>query len=396
MRRRVLLAAVAVGLLIGGALLRGPIGAPPPWSEEEKVLLRSLWIGSLPPPPADPSNAVADDPAAARLGERLFFDTRLSATGAVSCATCHQPALGYTDGAPRARGIGMTRRHTPGIAAASYSPWLYWDGRKSSVWAQALAPLEDPVEHGAHRTSLARLMVEDDAYRNAVEAIFGSLPDPTDPEGATRLFVHIGKALAAYQRLIRLPETRFDHYVAAVLSDDPDVANEIFDQDEVRGLRLFVGPGQCIQCHNGPLLTNHEFHNTGVLSAPGQQPDRGRIDGWRQLVDDPFNCLGAYHDDPAPACEELHFARSGPELLGAMRTPSLRNVGRTAPYMHAGQIVTLTDVIRHYDEAPAAMIGHNEIKPLRLGRRQRAYLEAFLHTLDGPPDQPFADPRDAR
>jgi cytochrome c peroxidase len=393
--RRALLAAVLAGLFTGGAWLTGPIGAPPQWSEDEKVLLRSLWLGSLPPPPPDRSNAVADDPAAARLGGRLFFDARLSATGAVSCATCHQPALGFTDGAPTARGIGTTRRHTPGIAAAAYSPWLFWDGRKSSLWAQALAPLEDPLEHGGHRDSLARLVVEDDVYRGAFEAVFGIVPDPGDPEGATRLFVHIGKALAAYQRLIRFPETRFDRYVAAVLAGDA-LAEEILVPDEVRGLRLFIGSGQCIQCHNGPLLTNHEFHNTGVLSAPGQQPDRGRIDGWRQLRDDPFNCIGAYSDDPAAACDELHFARSGPELLGAMRTPSLRNVGRTPPYMHAGQIASLTDVIRHYDEAPAAMIGHNEIKPLRLGRRQRAQLEAFLIALDGPPVQPFAEPGGTR
>jgi cytochrome c peroxidase len=389
--RALLLSCLAAGLIGGAVWYLSAPGDPAPWSEAETALLRSLWLGSLPPLPPDPSNRVADDPAAARLGERLFFDARLSANGEVSCATCHQPARGFTDGLAKGRGLGVTRRHTPGIAGSAYSPWLYWDGRKTSLWAQALAPLEDPLEHGGLRSDLVRLVVEDDAYSQALEDVFGPLPSISDPEGITTLFVWLGKAIAAYERLIRYPESRFDRYVDAVLRGDGEAA-EILDPAEIRGLKVFIGAGQCIQCHNGPLLTNHEFHNTGVLSAPGAVPDRGRIDGWRAAATDPFNCLGPYSDDPQPACDELRFARTGPELLGAFRTPTLRNVAQTAPYMHAGQIATLREVIRHYDRAPPAMIGHNEAKPLRLGPRQRADLEAFLHTLDGAPPLPELPP----
>jgi cytochrome c peroxidase len=387
-RRTLRAGCIAAALLAAAGWLLKPPGQPAPWTAAEIELLRSLWIGSLPPLPPDPSNAVADDPAAARLGERLFFDTRLSANGEVSCATCHRPDLGFTDGLPKGRGIGEAGRHTMGIAGSAYSPWLYWDGRKDSLWAQALTPLEHPREHGGHRDDFARLIATDDYYRSAFAAIFGALPDLDDADGPTALLVRLGKAIAAYERLIQFPVTRFDRYIEAVLAADLTLQQQTFEPSEVRGLSVFIDAGQCIQCHNGPLLTNHEFHNTGVLSAPGEPPDRGRIDGWRALEADPFSCQGPYSDDETPACEELRFARSGMEVLGALRTPTLRNVAQTAPYMHGGQIATLEAVIRHYDRAPPAMIGHNEIEPLRLSARQRADLEAFLHTLTGAPPVP--------
>ena len=132
-------------------------------------------------------------------------------------------------------------------------------------------------------------------------------------------------------------------------------------------------------------MTNHEFHNTGVLAAPGDLPDRGRIDGVRELLDHEFNCLGEFSDDPERNCPELTFVRTGPELLGATRTPTLRNLARTNPYMHKGQIVALADVLEHYNTAPDAMIGHNESKPLGLSRPELRRLEAFLMTLSAPP-----------
>lgn len=384
----------AIRLLIGSLVGAAVVGAaawqlaphePPPWSDAERAVLRSLSLASLPPLPADAANAVADQPAAALLGQRLFFDPRLSGNGAVSCATCHQPALGFTDGLPQGQGIGTANRHTPSILGSAYSPWLYWDGRKNSLWSQALAPLEDPQEHGGHRDDHARLISDDDHYRASYEQIFGPLPDLTQPHASTAVFVNIGKALGAFQRRIQIPNTRFDDYVASVLGEPAAKQQQAFSNDEIRGLRLFIGKAQCVQCHNGPLLSNHEFHNTGVLAAPGQLPDRGRIDGWRQLEADPFNCFSDYSDDPQPVCAEQRFARSGAELLGAFRTPSLRNVAQTAPYMHRGQLATLGEVIAHYDRAPPAMIGHNEIKALKLSRRERAQLEAFLHTLTGMP-----------
>jgi cytochrome c peroxidase len=123
-----------------------------------------------------------------------------------------------------------------------------------------------------------------------------------------------------------------------------------------------------------------------MLPLPGELPDRGRIDGVRKALIDPFNCQGEFSDDPRHECPELRFARTGAELLGAMRTPSLRSLPLTAPFMHKGQLATLRKVIEHYNLAAPALIGHNEAKPLRLSRREIAELEAFLISLSAPAD----------
>jgi cytochrome c peroxidase len=384
---------------------------PAAWTDAEVEFLRTLWIGNLPPVPPSPSNAVADDPHAADFGRRLFFDPRLSGNGAVSCATCHQPGRAFTDGLPKGRAIGESARNTRSIVAAAYSPWQYWDGRKDSLWSQALAPLEDPREHGGTRMQYARLIAETPQYRSDYEALFGPLPDFSDstrfPASATPVgrpqhaaawqamtavdrrhvdtaFANIGKSLAAYERQLVPGSTRFDRYALAAIEGDTEVQNSTFARDEVRGLRLFVGKARCVECHNGPLFTNNEFHNTGILSPPGEVPDRGRIGGLRIALNDPFNCSGNFSDDPQRHCAELSFARSGIELLGAMRTPTLRNVAQTPPFMHKGQLATLAEVLEHYNLAPLAMIGHNEAEPLGLSRRELADLEAFLNTLSGP------------
>jgi cytochrome c peroxidase len=378
------------------------------------ALLQSLWIESLPPPPPDPSNRVADDPRAADLGQRLFFDPRLSGNGAIACATCHQPARHFTDGLARSRAIGTTRRNAPSLIGAAFSPWQYWDGRKDSLWSQALSPLEDPNEHGGNRMQYARLVTDDPVYRPAYEALFGTLPDlsdgsrfpaaagpvadpalnsawqgmaPGDRDLINRIFANLGKAIAAYERLLVPGPSRFDAYVAAVLAGTAQ--NEHLTAAEVRGLRLFLDEAQCLRCHNGPLFTNNEFHNTGVISAPGQIPDKGRIAGVREVTADPFNCLGPYSDAAEDDCAELRFARGDAELLGAVRTPSLRNLDGTAPFMHAGQLASLADALNHYNDAPEAMIGHNEAEPLGLSRRQLRDLEAFLLTLTGAPATPL-------
>ena len=122
-----------------------------------------------------------------------------------------------------------------------------------------------------------------------------------------------------------------------------------------------------------------------MLTSPGETPDRGRIVGVRKVKADPFNCLGVYSDDPDHACPELEYARTGAELIGTLRTPSLRNLAQTAPYGHRGQQESLADVLRQYNESPLAMIGHKEAEfPLGLGRRELRWLEAFLLSLDAP------------
>lgn len=358
----------------------------PAWTVAEIVMLHSLTLESLPPLPPDPSNAVADDAKAAEFGKQLFFDARLSATGGISCATCHQPGRHFTDGLRVAQALGMSKRNTPSIVGTAYSPWLYWDGRRDSQWAQALSPLEDPNEHGSSRHHVVDVIAADDTYRQTYESLFGQLGEvPGSSEAALNAaFANVGKAMAAFERTLMPKASRFDEYVSALANGKQDDLSALFSHDELQGLRLFIGEGNCIQCHNGPLLTNNEFHNTGVLSSPGELPDKGRATGVREVLADPFNCLGEYSDDPEQRCPELSFVRSGPELVGAFRTPSLRNVANTAPYMHKGQVASLIDVLEHYNQAPDAMIGHNEAKPLKFNARKLRQLEAFLRTLTAP------------
>ena len=395
---------LAAGLAIAALLawLLFPMPLPERWSESEAALIASLSLGSLPPLPADPGNAVADDERAATLGHRLFFDPRLSANGAVSCATCHRPELDFSDGLPIAVGVGIGQRNTPGLIGLAHSPWFYWDGRRDSQWAQALAPLETHFEQGAGRDAVVRLLATDAAYRPMYAEIFGDLPDPAQipqqppqqppqqaPQSASPLidtaFANAGKSLAAYQRKLLPGRTRFDDYADAVSRNGRRAQQELLSRDEIAGLGLFIGKAQCVNCHNGPLFTNHDFHNTGILSAPGQLPSMGRFEGVRKARVDPFNCLGAFSDAEPGQCAELRFARDDNELAGAHKTPGLRGVARTAPYMHTGQFSSLAEVLRHYNEAPVAMLGHNEAKPLRLSRRELRQLEAFLGSLAAPP-----------
>jgi cytochrome c peroxidase len=373
------LAAIAIGVLIS-------LQKPSTWSEAEVSVLKSLWLESLPDLPADPSNAVADNPSAADFGRQLFFDSRLSANGGISCATCHQIERRFTDGLQKGQAIGTTDRNTPSIVGSAYSPWQFWDGRRDSQWAQALAPLEDANEHGTNRTDVVRFVTADAEYRPIYESLFGELPDALfgNADLLNTAFANIGKSIAAFERTLVPTPSRFDDYVAALVNDDEKIEEQLLNDDELAGLRLFIGDANCTQCHNGPLLTNHEFHNTGVISFPGDVPDKARVAGVQEVLANEFNCLGPYSDDPARQCAELQFARTGIELIGAIKTPSLRNIDGTAPFMHKGQLATLAAVLNHYNEAPDAMIGHNEAKPLGLSRRELRQIEVFLLTLAAP------------
>ena len=377
----VAIAAAVVALVYEGWQRFAP---PAAWSDEEKSQLASLWLGNLPPLPPDPTNAVAENAEAAAFGHQLFFDARLSANGMISCSTCHQPIRHFTDGLPKAVAIGQSKRNTPSIVGTAYSPWLYWDGRKDSQWAQALAPLEDPQEHGSSRLHVLSIIASVAGYRKTYQDLFGPPPDLLVQEEIDRAFANIGKSIAAYERMLLPGESRFDRYVKHVLDGGDHLQQDILSKEEIRGLRLFIGDARCTECHNGPLLTNNEFHNTGLLSAPGETPDRGRISGVRDVMSDPFNCLGAFSDDPNPSCPELRYRRTGVELIGATRTPSLRNLNNTAPFQRKGQIETLAAVLEHYNDAPLAMIGHNEATQLNLRAWELRALEAFLGSLSAP------------
>jgi cytochrome c peroxidase len=354
------------------------------WTPAELATLQSLWIEKLPPAPKSPSNRVADNPEAAKLGHYLFFDTRLSKNGNVACATCHQPDLYFTDGLPTGQGLRVGDRNTQTIVGAAYSPWFFWDGRKDSLWSQALAPLENPLEHGGNRFQYATLLSLDTQYRQLYETVFGPFPDLSSTDKVNEIFVNVGKAIAAYERLMIPKASRYDNYVEALVNPN-QVADELLTRQETEGLRLFIGKAQCINCHNGPLFTNNAFHNTGILPASGSAPGVGRAGAIEKVQQDPFNCLGQFSDDQT-ACDELLYLRIGDDNIGAHKTPSLRALNKTEPYMHAGQIATLREVLEHYNEASPAIMGHNEALPLKLSQDELEQLEAFLLALQAPID----------
>ncbi len=377
------------------------------WTSDEVAKLRNLWIGSLPPLPPDPSNKYADDPRAAAFGHSLFFDKRFSSNGKVACATCHQPDKLFQDGLPQAKGVGTTPRRAMTIVGTAYSPWFFWDGRKDSQWAQALGPMENAKEHGGNRTLYAHLIAQN--YRAEYESLFGPLPDLSqlppsagpvddpvaraawdgmkaqDREAVTRVYANMGKAIAAYDRKLMPGPSRFDAYVQAVLNNDTSTLQSTLSPDEVAGLRIFIGKGECTKCHNGPLFTNNDFHNTGVPAAPANPQDTGRALGAKQVRADEFNCLSRYSDAKPEQCAELRFMiADGEKLLGEFKPPSLRNVAERGPYMNAGQFQTLDEVLAFYNRAPEAPVGHTELNPLNLSQTEMAQLIAFLKTLSGP------------
>jgi cytochrome c peroxidase len=410
MSRIILFLAAAAVVATGSTWLYA--AAPQTWSSEEREMLKSLSLSRLEPLAPDPSNRVGDDPAAARLGRRLFFDAALSANGKVSCATCHLPTRDFQDDTPLAHGVGTTGRRTMPIAGTAHSPWMFWDGRRDSQWAQALGPLESAVEHGGDRTQYAQYVGH--AYRADYQAVFGDLPDLTAlpphagpngdslvqsewarlpaarQEAISQVYANIGKAIAAFERRITHTPTRFDRYVDAELADAPHNAADSLSSDERAGLKLFIGKANCVNCHNGPRLTDDHFHNTGVpISALVAMVDSGRTTGVRDVRGNEFNCLGRYSDAKPQQCAELRFAvTQGHELTRAFKTPSLRNVAERAPFMHAGQLRTLGEVIDHYARAPKAPFGTSELKPVRLSPAERAQLEAFLRTLSSPASVP--------
>jgi cytochrome c peroxidase len=371
----VALALVLVITMVSAAAPRGDR-----WTTEEVGLLSSLSLRELGPPPADPTNRVADDPRAAEFGRKVFFDTRFSANGQVSCATCHIPEKEFQDGTPLATGVGVTNRRTMPIASMAHSPFLFWDGRKDSLWAQALGPLESPVEHGGSREQYAAVIAAH--YRSDYEAIFGMMPALSTRDAATAVFVNMGKAIAAYERTIDYAPSRFDRYADA-LQDTGRAPEGVLSADEVAGLRLFIGKASCTNCHNGPLLTNNEFHNTGVPARAGLPADSGRLAGADAVLRDEFNCRSRWSDDRSK-CAELDFLVTGDHVLErAFKVPSLRNVADRAPYMHAGQFNTLSEVVDHYNRGPQAPAGHSELEPLRLSTQERRQIEAFLRSLSG-------------
>lgn len=375
-----------------------------PWTPSEWSLIQSLSLENL-PAATDSSNRYLNNPQAIQLGSELFFDKRLSANGQVSCASCHQPEKFFSDGLTTAQAIGSGTRNTPSLLGAAWNQWFFWDGRKDSLWSQALAPLEDPKEHNIARTDLAKLVLIDADYREKYQALFGSPPPLADiqawpvdarPSGSIEQmktwkalsdqqrkaidtsFANLGKSIAAYVSTLKPVSTRFDQYVSEVKAGKN---THILNNTELAGLRLFIDPKQqCLNCHSGPLFTNQSFHSIGT-GEMGK--DTGRAAIIDQVRFDRFNCLGDFSDAPKESCTKLQYMqRNRHQLIGAYKTPSLRNVGNTAPYFHNGSKLSLADVLDHYMNSKDIQAGRADLKPISLTSTEKTALLAFLQTLN--------------
>jgi cytochrome c peroxidase len=269
------------------------------------------------------------------LGAALFSDPRLSRDGDRSCASCHQPDKGYSDGLPKARGRDGTslKRNTPHLYNLSPATSFYWDGREPTLESQARVPLHAANELAAEPSQLlARLSADLDLRRQFAAAF----PNESEMSEPTLL-----SALAAYEKSLISPETAFDAWVAG---DDDALAEQ-----EKRGFRIFVGKGGCVACHGGWRMTDDGFHDIGLET---DDPGRSAIPG-------------------------------GAAGIPAFKTPGLRQVARTAPYMHNGSLRTLDDVVAHYagKHVSRPSLAPSLVRDLKLDADERAALVAFLKKL---------------
>jgi cytochrome c peroxidase len=383
------------------------------FSSEEIQMLRTMW--PLPDGAEDPTNMYADDPWAIQFGQYLFFDEGLSSTGDVSCATCHDPAQGWSDGLKLSEGISGVERHSMPLFNTANNRWFFWDGRCDTQWCQALQPLEDSTEMGSNRLAVGHHLANNESLSNAYRQTFGELPDmsswPSDgrpvtdepdhpdtvawmtmtPEAQTAanvLFANVGKAIAAFERKIVSRDSAYDRFAKTLLVDG-ETNEDHMSKSAIRGLQLFIGNAKCHFCHAGPGFTNREFANIGLGERQWlSSGDQGRLTGIMSLLENTFRADGPYSDSAESGVEKLaHLSTSG-EQQGQFKVPSLRSVALTAPYMHGGHFDDLEQVVRHYSEVSEyPEFGHREdlLLDLSMDDQQIADVVAFLEALTGAP-----------
>ena len=266
------------------------------------------------------------------LGRHLFFDKRLSSDNTISCASCHDPAKGWSNGERFATGVGgqVGGRSAPTIINATYNMFQFWDGRSGSLEDQALGPIQNPIEMGMTLPEVVKKLNAIPGYRDQFQKVFGS--DVTAE--------NIGRAIAAYERTVLSGDAPFDRFVAG--------DKQALSEGAQRGKNLFFGQAHCSACHTGPGFTDHAFHNLGV--GHGKEFDRGR------------NVVSKVVGD-----------------TGSFKTPGLRDIAKTGPYMHDGSLKTLEDVVDYYDKGgtPNDYLDE-EIFELKLTKEQKADLVLFL------------------
>ncbi len=403
----------AICCLLVGLWASALLGDDPesPVSFTERQLKRIRRLSPLGSPPTDPTNAVADDPRAQRLGRQLFFDSRLSGNGEISCSTCHDPEQYFQDGKKRAKTLKEMQRNTPTLQNSAWLRNFFWDGRATTIWGQAIEPIESPFEMGGDRLEVLHRLDADEAFKSAFIELFGEWPTLSDaPPRAYQVdekgrrveteawrklpksrrfeidhaIAQVGKLLGAFQRSLVTGETPFDRFVRTLSSQEVDREYPLAAQ---RGLALFVGKARCHQCHHGPIFSDQSFHATQVAPPEGLFPDEGRYGARRFLKLDQFGAGGRHSDDPdGKAARRARGAKITGGDFGAFRTPGLRNVSRTAPYMHAGQFETLEEVISFYSDRIGALPPDPDHldplnQPLNLSAEEQADLLAFLLSL---------------
>jgi len=308
------------------------LGQPTVWAAGQ-----FLENGLLPPVPVPADNPQTD--AKVRLGAQLYFDTRLSADNTISCATCHDPRTGWANPHPTDTGIKgqVGGRNSGTIINSAYMRFQFWDGREPSLEGQALGPIHNPIEMGETHENVVNKLNAIPGYREQFQQVFGT---DANTDG-------IAKAIAAFERTIVSGPSPYDRYLMGERGAMSPAAE--------RGLRVFNGKGHCTPCHSGPAFSDQSFRNLGV-GMDKEKPDLGRYD---------------HTKDPADQ--------------GRFKTPGLRNVAQTPPYLHDGSAKTLMDVIDVYDRGgvPNPRLDRL-VLPLALTRREKTDLVAFLDALTGP------------
>lgn len=294
----------------------------------------AVWRAIFARPREVPPGA-GDDAAKVALGYDLFRDARLSGGGRASCASCHDPDRAFTDGrrTPVGPGGAVLARNAPALFNLAWATSFFWDGRAASLAEQARFPILAPDELAGDFPTITRRLSDDPAMRARFTAVFPGTAGVTE---ATVL-----EALAAYERTLVSPETRFDRWVEG---NDAALTDE-----ERKGFDVFVGKGGCVSCHGGWRLTDDVFHDIGL---PGSDLGRGAL-------------------------------AAGAPGLPEFKTPSLREAAHTAPYMHDGSLATLEDVVEHYAGGLIVRpsLAPTVVKDLKLTNREKAALVAFLKTL---------------
>lgn len=350
------------------------------FNSQEQVRIEQL--GPWPPKlEKDITNSLSSLPLAQDMGKALFFDTGLSANQQISCASCHQPGRFFNDQQALAQGIELGIRNTPTLLNTRFKRWYGWGGATDTLWGASIRALLNPHEMASSPKHLENFLTK----RPSILESLQSLPEWRLTNSPQDKLVIISKLLAAYQEQLISPESEFDRFRKALMNQDIEAQNQYSDSKK-RGLKLFIGKGNCHICHTGVLLSNNEFADIGLSYFDRKgQIDKGRYQGIKSLKASPFSSLGPYNQDTSnnSRIQAQHLVLKH-RNFGEFMVPSLRNLNHTAPYMHQGSLNTLDEVIEHYsnlDETRLHTDGMAILKPLKLSAQEKADLKAFLKSL---------------